>query len=210
MSHIMNIIPYPKNAKQHPPEQVQLIASSIRDFGWQQPIKVGEGGVIIAGHGRFQAWKEYGEEFGLKEPWAIDESGNTISGAPEPRKLTPFEERDYRLRDNKIAESDWDRTLLVPELQDLKAEGADLLEMGFTDDDLIITPDEIGDDFKLAEGDRSPFQNMTFTFADEQAERIKEAMKLAPEDEYDNFGNENSNGNKLYSIVEQWLQSKLS
>lgn len=202
----MNIVPYEKNAKKHPPEQIRLIATSIRDFGWQQPIKVGEGGVIIAGHGRFQAWNEYREEFGLKEPWVIDDSGNTVSGGPEPRKLTVFEERDYRLRDNKIAESEWDRELLVPELLDLKDEGADIVKMGFTEDDLIIDPDELSDDFKLADGDRAPFQTMSFTFADEQAERIKEAMKMTSEDMFDNFGNENSNGNKLFSIVEQWLQ----
>ncbi len=207
---ITKIKPYEKNAKTHPPEQIRLIAASLRDFGWQSPIKLGKDLTIIAGHGRFQAWQEYGADFKLKEPWVIDESGQTISGEPEQRKLTIFEERDYRIRDNKIAESDWDRTLLVPELQELKDEGADILDMGFTDDDLILTPDGLGDYFKLAEGDRSPFQNMTFTFADEQAERIKEAMRLAPEDEYDHFGNENSNGNKLFSIVEQWLQNKLS
>ena len=206
----MQIVPYEKNAKKHPPEQIRLIASSIRDFGWQQPIKVGEGSVIIAGHGRYAAYLEFKDEFKLPEPWVIDETGKTISGAPEARKLTVHEEREYRLRDNKIAESEWDKELLVPELKELVDEGANLLDMGFNEDDLILDPDALSDGFSLADGDRSPYQNMTFTFADEQAERIKEAMGLAPENLFDNFGNENSNGNKLYAIVEQWLQNRSS
>ena len=204
----MQIVPYEKNAKKHPPEQIRLIATSIRDFGWQQPIKVGEGGVIIAGHGRYQAYTEFREEFKLPEPWVIDETGVTVSGSPEARKLTVHEEREYRLRDNKIAESEWDKELLVPELKELVEEGAILLNMGFSEDDLILDPDSLGDGFSLADGDKAPFQNMTFTFADAQAELIKEAMGMVDEENVETYGNKNSNGNKLYAIVQQWVESR--
>jgi DNA modification methylase len=137
----MEITPYEKNAKKHPPEQVKLIASSIRDFGWQQPIKVGANGVILVGHGRYQAYQEYKDEFSLKEPWIIDESGKTVSGAPEEKKLTILQERDYRLRDNKIAESDWDGGLLIPELRELESLGLDIELMGFSKE-LIATVSE--------------------------------------------------------------------
>ena len=46
------LIPYAKNAKQHPPKQVDQIANSIKRFGWQQPIVVDKKKVVIIGHGR--------------------------------------------------------------------------------------------------------------------------------------------------------------
>ena len=52
------LMPYPGNAKQHPPEQVEHIANSIKRFGWQQPIVVDENNVVIIGHGRLAAAKE--------------------------------------------------------------------------------------------------------------------------------------------------------
>jgi hypothetical protein len=64
----------------------------------------------------------------------------------------------------------------------------------------------------LASGDKSPFQQMTFTLADEQAEQIKNAIadiKKTEEYKYvETFGNENSNGNSLYLIVMQWAEQR--
>lgn len=54
-SKIPEIKPYPKNAKLHPAEQVELIAKSIKRFGWQQPIVVDKDHTIIVGHGRWLA-----------------------------------------------------------------------------------------------------------------------------------------------------------
>jgi hypothetical protein len=64
----------------------------------------------------------------------------------------------------------------------------------------------------LADGDKSPFQQMTFTLADEQATQIKNAIadiKLTDEYKYmETLGNENSNGNALYLIIMQWAEQK--
>jgi ParB-like chromosome segregation protein Spo0J len=49
------LIPYGKNAKKHPAEQVKLIANSIREFGFQQPIVVDNNNVVVIGHGRLLA-----------------------------------------------------------------------------------------------------------------------------------------------------------
>jgi len=72
---------------------------------------------------------------------------------------------------------------------------------------------EIGsDEFTLPDGDKAPFQQMTFTLADEQAEQIKNAIAdIKQTDEYkycETFGNENSNGNALYLIIMQWAEQK--
>lgn len=142
---MISIKPYQKNAKKHPQKQLELIASSIRDFGWQQPIKVGEDMVIIVGHGRWFAYEQYKEKFNLKEPWVVDKDGKTISGGPETRQLTEIEERDYRLRDNKIAESGWEMDLVIPELKDLDSFGVDIRLTGFSMD-LIVEPSKDDDD----------------------------------------------------------------
>jgi hypothetical protein len=67
-------------------------------------------------------------------------------------------------------------------------------------------------DFSLPEGDKSPFQQMTFTLADEQAQAIKTAIDtIKSTDDYkycETLGNENSNGNALYLIVKQWDEQR--
>ncbi len=64
----------------------------------------------------------------------------------------------------------------------------------------------------MPDGDKSPFQQMTFTLADEQAEQIKNAIvDIKATDDYkycETFGNENSNGNALYLIIMQWAEQK--
>lgn len=203
----MEIQPYKNNSKKHSPEQLRLIAASIRDFGWQSAIKIGQGGIILSGHGRYQAYLDYAEQFKLKEPWVIDQEGKTISGEPESRVLTIQEEKEYRLRDNKIAESPWDIELLVPELKELIIGGMDLLESGFSEIDLIIPVEETSGGG--LGGGVSVFQNLTFRMSDEQAEKIKEAIGMADGTQEDNFGNEEENANKLYAIVSEWLRDKM-
>lgn len=71
---------------------------------------------------------------------------------------------------------------------------------------------DLGTDFTLPDGDKAPFQQMTFTLADEQAEQIKNAIDdIKKTDEYkyaETMGNENSNGNALYLIVMQWAEQR--
>lgn len=72
--------------------------------------------------------------------------------------------------------------------------------------------EDFGEDFSLPDGDKAPFQQMTFTLADEQAEQIKNAIadiKATEEYKYcETLGNENSNGNALYLIIMQWAEQR--
>jgi len=52
-------IPYSKNAKKHPDKQLKLVAKSLKEFGWQQPIIVDKNDIIIVGHGRWMAYQKY-------------------------------------------------------------------------------------------------------------------------------------------------------
>jgi hypothetical protein len=68
-----------------------------------------------------------------------------------------------------------------------------------------LDPDDLGTDFTLPDGDKAPFQQMTFTMADDQAELLKQKLdEIKQTDEYkycETFGNENSNGNALYCLI---------
>src|ERR1700738_1307336 len=54
------LLPYARNARTHSPAQVAEIAGSIRAFGFSNPILVGEGADIVAGHGRLAAARKLG------------------------------------------------------------------------------------------------------------------------------------------------------
>jgi len=54
------LIPYINNAKVHSDEQVSMIAASIKEFGFNNPILVDGDSGVIAGHGRLLAAKKLG------------------------------------------------------------------------------------------------------------------------------------------------------
>ncbi len=138
---MINIQPYPDNAKKHPDKQVEMIAKSIKRFGWQQPIVVDKQGIIIVGHGRYQAYIKHPE--GMDEPWITDNEGNTISGK-QGRELTAKEVKAYRLADNKLNESDWDLEITIEELHDI--DDPALQELTGFDMDLLLEPEEKDDE----------------------------------------------------------------
>ncbi len=55
---VKDLVPYGKNQKKHKLEQVENVAESIREFGWQQPIVIDKDNNIIIGHCRFEAAKK--------------------------------------------------------------------------------------------------------------------------------------------------------
>ena len=125
--NISEIKPYVKNAKLHTSKQVQQVAASIQEFGFNQPIVLDKQGVIIVGHGRYEAAKL----LGLTDVPVIEVN------------LTEEQAKAYRLADNKLNESEWDMKLAVDELKELSEEMQVLT--GF-DLDLIIEPDEKDDE----------------------------------------------------------------
>jgi hypothetical protein len=109
--------PYPKNARKWSAAAVDKLASSIRAYGFRQPIVVDKHGVIIIGHLRLAAAKSL-----------------RLKTVPVhvARDLTPAQVRGLRLMDNRShEEAEWDFTLLAPELAELSAESFDLGLTGF-------------------------------------------------------------------------------
>lgn len=102
---LADLKPYANNAKEHSPEQVELIARSIAEFGFLSPILIDNDKNIIAGHGRAKA----GELLGLKTVPAVFIEG-----------LTPEQYRAYVLADNKLTElGSWNMAAVNAELEAL-------------------------------------------------------------------------------------------
>ena len=70
---------------------------------------------------------------------------------------------------------------------------------------ILLASDEFGDTFSLPDGDKEPFQQMTFTLHDSQVEIVKEALKNVNGHKKSDV-NENSNGNALAHICEVFLE----
>lgn len=126
---LQDIKPYPKNAKKHPEEQVQKIANSIREFGFNQPIVVDRNNEIIVGHGRFLA----AQKLGLTEVLTI-----------KLENLSEEQVKAYRLADNKLNESNWEMEKVIEDLRALDEASFDIDLTGFSRD-LILEPKD--DDF---------------------------------------------------------------
>ena len=189
---------YERNNKKHPEKQLEKIVASIKEYGFKNPVLVDKNNVIIAGHGRTLA----AERIGMQEVPCIDCSD-----------LNAKQVKALRLMDNKSADlAEWDFDNIKAELEELKLEEFNIDLTGFEMADIsgVEDSEEYGTEFSLPDGDKAPFQQMTFTLADAQAEFIKEAIRKIKEAKpnTETFGNENSNGNALYEVVLQWEELK--
>lgn len=117
--NIDDIKEYENNAKEHPDWQIEQIANSIQEFGFNDPIAINADNQIIEGHGRLLAAKQ----LGLSEIPCIVLDG-----------LTEVQERAYIIAHNKTTmNTDFDLDRLQYELNALKVEGFDLGLTGFSE-----------------------------------------------------------------------------
>lgn len=107
------IKPYPGNAKIHTPEQIEALKKSLTEFGYNQPIMVDGSGVIITGHGRFEAMKASG--------WT--QASVIVSDMSESQA------KAFRIADNKLAETGHDETMLAREVQSIAELYPDLVQV---------------------------------------------------------------------------------
>lgn len=120
-----SLIEYALNNVTHSEKQVERLASSIKEFGFNVPLLVNSENVLIAGHGRLLAAKKLG-----------------LAAVPVIRleHLSPAQEKAWRILDNKLArESEWDLGNLELELEFLKESDFDVDGWGLGD--FIKTPD---------------------------------------------------------------------
>jgi ParB family chromosome partitioning protein len=185
------LIPYARNSRTHSEAQVAQIAGSIREFGFTNPVLIDAENGIIAGHGRIMA----AQKLGLEDVPCI-----------RLDHLTDTQRKAYIIADNKLAlNSGWDEEMLGLELADLRELDFDLGLLGFTEDEVGAFDVEEAGMPELSSDDKQPFQQMTFTVHDEQAEEIKAAMDRAKSMGHgESAVNENSNGNALAFICQSF------
>jgi len=191
---LSGIKPNPTNPRIIKDDKFQKLVKSIEEFPEMleaRPIVVNPEMIVIGGNMRFKACKAAG----LKEaPVYMATWGET-------------KDREFIIKDNvSSGENDFDALANEWDATELNEWGLDVWNPE-------LNPDSLGEEFSLADGDKPPFQSLTFTLADEQAEFIKNAIadaKALEEFKYvETMGNDNGNGNGLYFLVAQWAGQRI-
>ena len=114
---IAKLVPYQNNARTHSPEQIQKLRSSLREFGFINPVLIDRNFGVIAGHGRIEAARA---------------EGITEVPCVFVDHLTEAQKKAYILADNRMAlDAGWDEEMLKIELSGLQEMGYDLELTGF-------------------------------------------------------------------------------
>ena len=177
---VEDLIPYAMNSRTHDETQVAQIASSIKEFGFTNPILIDEDSGIIAGHGRILAAKK----LGFAEVPCI-----VIGG------LTKAQKKAYVIADNQLAlNAGWDLEMLKLEIESLKEldfdidllgidEGTtDLLDEGLINDNQEIDLDDFEDvvemKLKFSLDDFNLVSEKLRDYGETKEEAIMELLKL--------------------------------
>lgn len=137
---IGKLVPYQNNARTHSPAQIKKLRSSLREFGFINPILIDRDFGVIAGHGRLAAAKEEGIQ---EVPCVFVDH------------LSEAQKKAYIIADNRMAmDAGWDEDLLRVELEALEELGFDLGFTGFDEKELTAlfdTGEAKEDDFNVEE-----------------------------------------------------------
>jgi ParB-like chromosome segregation protein Spo0J len=182
------------NPRDITPEMFEKLKKSIQEFPQMletRPLVIDENNVVLGGNMRLRALTDLGyEEIPVQK----------VEGWSEEQK------KEFIVKDN-VSYGVWDWELLANSW-----DAEQLGDWGLEVPGFDLDSDNLGTEFSLPDGDKAPFQQMTFTLADQQAEAIKDAIAdIKKTDEYkyaETMGNENSNGNALYLIIMQWAEQR--
>jgi len=180
---IKKVKPNPDNPRVIKGDQFKRLVKSLQEFPAMLELRevvVDDDYMVLGGNMRLRALQEIGEK-------------EIIVKVAEG--LTPEQKREFIVKDN-AAFGAWDFEQLATGWGDLPLAdwGVDLPGFGIEE----VNPPE------LADGDRAPFQQMTFTLHDEQAEDVKAAIDAAKKAGCQSAVNENSNGNALAYICQRF------
>lgn len=198
---IADLTPDAHNARAHNPRNVGMIEAALGEVGAARSIVIDEDGRILAGNGTIEA----AARAGITRVQVVEGDGETIV-AVRRAGLSEKEKRRLALYDNRSAElATWDGDALAAMMRE--DEGA--LKGLFAEHELaafsVPNDSEWGALSELPDGDRAPFQQMTFTLHDSQVETVREAIRSAIARGASNSDvNENSNGNALAFICAEF------
>ena len=193
---VSELIEYARNPRKND-HAVDKVAAAIREFGFRVPILAKSDKTVVDGHLRLKAAKKLGLE---TVPVMLCDD------------MTDAQIKAFRISVNRVADfAEWDDELLRVEFAELADLGFDLELTGFGLDEIEAM--QFDDDAEsempdLPDGEKEPFQQKTFTLHDEQAAIVDDAVTLARTNPLVDTGlNENSNGNALALICQQWLRA---
>ena len=127
---VKELIPYEKNPRKND-SAVDMVAKSIKQFGFKEPIVIDSHNVIVCGHTRLKAAKKLNLE---KIPCVIADD------------LTPEQIKAFRLIDNKTAElATWDYDLLEGELSGINIPDFSMQDFQF--EIKTFSPEDAGEKF---------------------------------------------------------------
>jgi len=192
---INEIKPNPNNPRIIKDVKFKQLVKSIQDFPQMlelRPIVIDENNMVLGGNMRLKA---------------CIEAGLTDVPVIHANNLTEEKKREFIIKDNvQFGSHDWSELANNWDVDLIQEWGLDII--GFDN------VEDLGEGFSLPDGDKSPFQQMTFNLADEQAIQIKNAIEeIKRTEEYkyvETMGNENTNGNALYLIIMQWAEQRKS
>ncbi len=125
---IAKLVPYVNNARTHSPEQITKLRSSLREFGFINPVIIDREFNVIAGHGRILAAKEEG----IREVPCVFAD-----------HLSEAQKKAYIIADNRMAmDAGWDEELLRVEIESLQGMDFDPLLTGFDEKELAALFDD--------------------------------------------------------------------
>lgn len=170
IKHLKDLTHDPKNARRHNLRNVGMLEKALNEVGAARSIVIDEDGVVLAGNATIDA----AAQAGIERVRVVEADGNEII-AVQRKGLTPEQKTKLALYDNRVAElADWE--------PDVLAELAGEMDLSalFNADELALYSEPAADEWggalsALPEGDRAPFQQMTFTLSDEQAEQVRAA-----------------------------------
>jgi hypothetical protein len=192
---INEIKPNPNNPRIIKDNKFKQLVKSIQDFPQMlelRPIVIDENNIVLGGNMRLKA---------------CIEAGMTDVPVIHANNLSEEKKKEFIIKDNvSFGSHDWSELANNWDVDLIQEWGLDII--GFDN------VEDLGEGFNLPDGDKSPFQQMTFTLADEQATQLKNAIEeIKRTEEYkyaETMGNENSNGNALYLIIMQWAEQRKS
>lgn len=124
---VSELIPYEKNPRKND-NAVDVVANSIKEFGFKVPCVVTENGTLVTGHTRLKACLK----LGIKEVPCIIASD-----------LTDTQIKQFRLADNKVSEfAKWDDDLLQQALAEIDLD----LDADFSMEDFGFKMDDYFED----------------------------------------------------------------
>lgn len=122
--------PYPFNNKKHPEKHIQTLMRSIKAQGHLEPLVLDGEGIIISGHGRFEALKRLG-----RDKVAV----RVLKDITEPQAAA------LRIAANKTVSNEYDTDALSRELSRLSEIEIDLGALGFEDKELEMLVVDVGE-----------------------------------------------------------------